>query len=160
MARFFCSWKTTGHDYKSATSRQEISDSCVYEWIGSKNQHRNKNTGCLCGRKTHVCQPRREFARHWNRKLFSARRVSNFLDHKGCCTLHKSQVRPLMEYCPLTGCSCSNTRFDLLNVIQRCAKRKIDNKTPLGPNCSSYITGEKYTLHSCFTVFKSWIQRI
>ena len=74
----------------------------------------------------------REIAARASRKLSSIRRISSLLDHNGCCILYKSQVRPMMEYCPLTWSSCSKSHSDLLEVVQRRAKRLIDSKAPTG----------------------------
>ena len=72
----------------------------------------------------------REVAARAGRKLSMIRRVSDLLDEKGCVTLYNSQVRSLMEYCPLTWSSCAPSHLNLLEDIQRRAKRLMDWKAP------------------------------
>ena len=50
--------------------------------------------------------------------------------------LYNSQVRSLMEYCPLTRSSCANSHLNLLEDIQRRAKSLMDWKAP--GHCSQY----------------------
>ena len=77
----------------------------------------------------------REIAGRASRKLSSIRLISSVLDHKGCCSWCKSHVWPLMENCPVTWSTCSNTNLSPVNVIQCRAKRLTDNETSFWSMC-------------------------
>ena len=61
-------------------------------------------------------------------KLGCVRRISHLLDAKGVEVLYKAQVRPLMEYSPLTWSSCPPYHLNTLDRIQRRAKDLIRAK--------------------------------
>ena len=51
------------------------------------------------------------------------RRVRNLLDADGLLKLYKPQVRPIMEYTPLTWMSNAQGHFSLMDKVQRSAER-------------------------------------
>ena len=71
----------------------------------------------------------REIAKKAARKLACIRRVATLLDGNGCYTLYNSQVRSLMEYCPLVWSSCPATYLGLLDRVQDRAQRLVSWKT-------------------------------
>ncbi|XP_069977721.1 uncharacterized protein [Penaeus vannamei] len=90
------------------------------------------------------------------------RRISHLLDASGCETLYKSQVRPIMEYCPLVWSPCPPSYLNLLDKIQDREKRLIQRRrtseqpTALQPlqqrrdvsgKCVMYKVHEQQALH-------------
>ena len=71
----------------------------------------------------------REIAKKAARKLACIRRIAPLLDGNGCYTLYNSQVRSLMEYCPLVWSSCAPSYLELLDRIQNRAQRLVSLKT-------------------------------
>ena len=71
----------------------------------------------------------REIAKKAARKLACIRRIATLLDSNGCYTLYNSQVRSLMEYCPLVWSSCPPSYLRLLDRIQNRAQRLVSLKT-------------------------------
>ena len=63
-------------------------------------------------------------------KLSCVRRVSHLLDSQGISTLYAAQVRPLMEYAPLTWSSCPPSYLGLLDKVQHRAQHLICQKAP------------------------------
>ena len=63
------------------------------------------------------------------RKLACIRRIASFLDGNGCYTLYNSQVRSLMEYCPLVWSSCPASYLGLLDRVQNRAQGLVSLKT-------------------------------
>ena len=61
-------------------------------------------------------------------KLACIRRVSHFLDAKGCLTLYNSQVRSMLEYSPLVWSSCPPSYLQMLDRVQQRANRLIESK--------------------------------
>ena len=61
-------------------------------------------------------------------KLSCVRRISHLLDAKGVEVLYKSQVRPLMEYSPLSWSSCAPSYLDKLDRVQARAQRLVNTK--------------------------------
>ncbi len=53
------------------------------------------------------------------------RRVRHLLDADGLMKLYKAQVRPVMEYCPLSWMSSAQCHLSLLDKVQRRAERLI-----------------------------------
>ncbi len=53
------------------------------------------------------------------------RRLQHLLHADGLLTLYKAQVRPIMEYAPLTWMSSANCHLNLLDKVQRRAERLI-----------------------------------
>jgi len=64
-------------------------------------------------------------------RLSCVRRISHLLDARAINTLYKSQVRSIMEYAPLTWCSCPPSYLGLLDKVQRRAQRLMDLHTRL-----------------------------
>ncbi|XP_037772990.1 uncharacterized protein LOC119568525 [Penaeus monodon] len=62
-------------------------------------------------------------AKNAARKLACIRRITPLLDAKGCCTLYHSQVRSVMEYCPLVWSCCPPSYLELLDSVQNRAQR-------------------------------------
>ena len=73
----------------------------------------------------------REIAKKAARKLACIRRIATLLDANGCYTLYNSQVRSLMEYCPLVWSSCPASYLGLLDRVQDRALRLVSLKTNL-----------------------------
>ena len=71
----------------------------------------------------------REIAKKAARKLACIRRIATLLDSNGCYTLYNSQVRSLMEYCPLVWSSCPASYLGLLDRVQDRALRLVSLKT-------------------------------
>jgi len=74
----------------------------------------------------------RGIAKNAARKLACIRRIAPFLDAKGCYTLYHSQVRPVMEYCPLVWSCCPPSYLRLLDRVQIRAQRLVSHKTLVG----------------------------
>ena len=64
-------------------------------------------------------------ARKASQKVTLLRRLQHLLDADGLLTLYKAQVRPIMEYAPLTWMSSSRCHLNLLDKVQRRAERLI-----------------------------------
>ena len=60
-------------------------------------------------------------------KLTALRRISSLLDKKGCKTLYEAQVRPLMEYAPLSWMACPPSYLTLLDRVDHRARRLISS---------------------------------
>ena len=71
----------------------------------------------------------KEIAKKAARKLACIRRIAPLLDGKGCYTLYNSQVRSLMEYCPLVWSSCPPSYLELLDKVQDRATRLVALKS-------------------------------
>jgi len=71
----------------------------------------------------------RGMAKNAARKLACIRRIAPLLDGKGCCTLYHSQVRSVMEYCPLVWSCCPPSYLGLLDRVQNRAQRLVSYKT-------------------------------
>ena len=63
-------------------------------------------------------------------KLSCVRRVGKILDGPGIATLYRAQVRPVMEYAPLTWSSCPPSYLSRLDRIQARAQRMIQLRDP------------------------------
>ena len=64
-------------------------------------------------------------ARRASLKVTLLRRVKHLLDSEGLMRLYKAQVRPTMEYSPLTWMSSAQCHLSLLDGVQRRAERLI-----------------------------------
>ena len=64
-------------------------------------------------------------ARKASLRVTLLRRVRHLLDAKGLMTLYKAQVRPIMEYSPLSWKSSAQSHLSLLDKVQRRAERLI-----------------------------------
>ena len=64
-------------------------------------------------------------ARQASQKVTLLRRLRHLLDADGLLTLYKAQVRPIMEYAPLTWMSSARCHLNLLDKVQRRAERLI-----------------------------------
>ena len=60
-----------------------------------------------------------------SKKVTLLRRLSHLLSPDGLLTLYKAQVRPIMEYAPLTWMSSAQCHLSLLDKVQRRAERLI-----------------------------------
>ena len=67
-----------------------------------------------------------------SRRVTLMRRMKHLLDADGLTTLYKAQVRPVMEYAPLTWMASARCHLNLLEKIQRRAERLIRD-APLPP---------------------------
>ena len=72
-------------------------------------------------------------ARRASLRVTLLRRVSHLLDAKGLMTLYKAQVRPIMEYSPLTWMSSAQCNLYLLDKVQRRAERLINSSSTSVP---------------------------
>ena len=70
-------------------------------------------------------------------KLSCVRRISHLLDAKGVEVLYKAQIRPLMEYSPLTWSSCPPSYLATLDRVQRRAQRLVESRAP--PRALNYL---------------------
>lgn len=61
-----------------------------------------------------------------SQKVNLLRRMKNLLDAEGLNTLYKAQVRPVMEYAPLTWMASARCHLNLLDKVQRRAERLIN----------------------------------
>ena len=66
-------------------------------------------------------------ARKASLKVTLLRRVRNLLDAVGLLKLYKAQVRPIMEYSPLTWMCSAQGHLSLLDKVQRRAERLISD---------------------------------
>ncbi|XP_063591803.1 uncharacterized protein LOC134768888 [Penaeus indicus] len=73
----------------------------------------------------------RGLARSAARKLACVRRIAPLLDAKVCCTLYHSQVRSVIEYCPLVWSCCPPSYLGLLDKVQKRAQRLVSFKRPV-----------------------------
>ncbi|XP_050702326.1 putative GATA zinc finger domain-containing protein 25 [Eriocheir sinensis] len=64
-------------------------------------------------------------ARKVSLRVTLLRRVRHLLDTDGLLRLYKAQVRPIMEYSPLTGMGSAQCHLSLLYRVQRRAERLI-----------------------------------
>nr|XP_027235905.1 uncharacterized protein LOC113827211 [Penaeus vannamei] len=60
----------------------------------------------------------RGMAKNAARKLACIHHITPLLDAKGCYTLYHTQVRPVMEYCPLVWSCCPSSHQQLLDRVQ------------------------------------------
>ena len=60
-----------------------------------------------------------------SRRVTLLRRMKHLLDAKGLITLYKAQVRPIMEYAPLSWMSSAQCHLSLLDKVQRRVERLI-----------------------------------
>ena len=60
-----------------------------------------------------------------SQKVTLLRRMKGLLDAEGLATLYKAQVRPVMEYAPLTWMASALCHLNLLDKVQRRAERLI-----------------------------------
>ena len=65
-------------------------------------------------------------ARKASLRVTLLRRVRHLLDAEGLMTLYKAQVRPIMEYSPLSWMSSARRHLSLLDKVQRRAERLIN----------------------------------
>ena len=72
--------------------------------------------------KTHV----RDLARAGASKLAALRRISPLLNAEGCKIVYESQVRPTLEFAPLTWMSCPLSHHALLDKLDERAQRMIN----------------------------------
>lgn len=73
-------------------------------------------------------------ARQASQKVTLLRRLRHLLDAEGLLTLYKAQVRPVMEYAPLSWMSSARCHLNLLDKVQRRAERLInDARQPRPP---------------------------
>ena len=70
----------------------------------------------------------REIAKNAAKKMACIRRIAPLLDAKGCLTLYNSQVRSLLEYCPLVWSCCPPSYLGLLDRFQNRVERLISFK--------------------------------
>ncbi|XP_045121812.1 uncharacterized protein LOC123510597 [Portunus trituberculatus] len=68
-----------------------------------------------------------DVAQKASQKVTLLRRLRHLLDADGLLTLYKAQVRPIMEYAPLTWMSSARSHLTLLDKVQRRAERLISN---------------------------------
>ncbi|XP_045101390.1 uncharacterized protein LOC123498345 [Portunus trituberculatus] len=68
-------------------------------------------------------------ARNASSKVNLLRRMKHLLHADGLLTLYKAQVRPIMEYAPLTWMSSARCHLSLLDKVQRRAERLISGAT-------------------------------
>ncbi|XP_045128968.1 ras guanine nucleotide exchange factor B-like [Portunus trituberculatus] len=68
-------------------------------------------------------------ARNTSFKVNLLRRMKHLLHADGLLTLYKAQVRPIMEYAPLTWMSSARCHLSLLDKVQRRAERLISGAT-------------------------------
>ena len=66
-------------------------------------------------------------ARRASLRVTLLRRVRHLLDADGLMTLYKAQVRPVMEYSPLTWMNSAQCHLSLLDQVQRRAERLISD---------------------------------
>ena len=71
----------------------------------------------------------KDMAEKCGKKLAAIRRISYFLNDKGCQVLYNSQVRPIMEYASLVWTSCPPSYLRLLDKIQKKAINLIQFKS-------------------------------
>ena len=64
-------------------------------------------------------------AKNASLKVTLLRRIKHLLSPDGLLTLYKAQVRPVMEYAPLTWMSSARCHLNLLDRVERRAKRLI-----------------------------------
>ncbi|KAG0715050.1 hypothetical protein GWK47_012823 [Chionoecetes opilio] len=66
-------------------------------------------------------------------RVSALRRVARFLDRGGKLLLYKAQIRPYLEYAPLSWMSCAASHTRRLDSIQRRALRLVDAADPPDP---------------------------
>lgn len=71
----------------------------------------------------------KKVARDASYKLGCVRRVGGVLDARGVSSLYKAQVRPVMEYAPLTWSSCPPSYLTDLERVQARAQRLVRGRT-------------------------------
>ena len=76
--------------------------------------------------KTHM----ENVARKASQKLTSLRRISWLLDVKGKEMLYKAQIRSSLEYSSLAWGGAANIHLNLLDKIQKRAKKMVEEGSP------------------------------
>ena len=74
----------------------------------------------------------KETAHKASLKVTALRRLKHLLDAQGMMTLYKAQVRPHLEYAPLTTVSCPRSHLLLMDKVQRRATRLITSTCQRG----------------------------
>ena len=72
-------------------------------------------------------------ARKASQKVTLLRRMKHLLNTTNLMTLYKAQVRPIMEYAPLTWMASAQCHLNLLDRVQRRAMRLINEQAQLQP---------------------------